>query len=277
MQSTTGNIQPGPIDQHQLAAHRYQCHHIFPDGARCGSPALRNETRCYYHHETRKPVSNPRDRNARMNAFEFPFPDSRTSIQATLGDLMLRIGSNDIDPRRAGLLLYCLQLAQANLKASELAHHQQSSSEGAPAFSPAAQQSSPEGAPGFSPVKNPPVTRGFSPGPSEGITAQVQTEVSSLEYFAQKSGEGEATKSNDTISDPTPAPEPEAATPVPISRATFAALLESLARHHGIDVDDPIYTNHNEDSPILAALRAEAEPHLYGTQNTDTPPWSFLR
>jgi hypothetical protein len=42
----------------------------------------------------------------------------------------------------------------------------------------------------------------------------------------------------------------------PISRATFAALLESLARHQGINVDDRIYTDHNQDSPILAALRA---------------------
>jgi hypothetical protein len=121
MHNTTDTIQPGPIDRQQLAAHRYQCRHTFPDGARCGSPALRNETRCYYHHETRKPVTNPGDRNARINTFEFPFPDSRTAVQSALGDLMVRIGSNDIDPRRAGLLLYCLQLAQANLKASELA------------------------------------------------------------------------------------------------------------------------------------------------------------
>jgi len=29
------------------------CHHIFPDGHRCGSPHLRHETLCYFHHPTR--------------------------------------------------------------------------------------------------------------------------------------------------------------------------------------------------------------------------------
>jgi hypothetical protein len=35
------------------------CVHIFPDTHRCGSPALRGETHCYYHHPDRKPVANP--------------------------------------------------------------------------------------------------------------------------------------------------------------------------------------------------------------------------
>src|SRR5215469_8054627 len=109
------------IDTNQLAAHHYQCHHIFPDGARCGSPALRNENRCYYHHETRKPVSNPRHHNARLNTFEMPFPDNRTTIQASLGEIFTRIATNNIDSRRAGLLLYCLQIATTNLKASQQA------------------------------------------------------------------------------------------------------------------------------------------------------------
>jgi hypothetical protein len=30
------------------------CHHIFPDGHRCGSPHLRRETLCYFHHPTRR-------------------------------------------------------------------------------------------------------------------------------------------------------------------------------------------------------------------------------
>jgi len=30
------------------------CNHIMPSGQTCGSPALRNQTYCYFHHERRK-------------------------------------------------------------------------------------------------------------------------------------------------------------------------------------------------------------------------------
>ncbi|RSL15183.1 hypothetical protein EDE15_0661 [Edaphobacter aggregans] len=39
---------------------RYQCRHIFTDGHSCGSPCLRHEDFCYYHHTTRRrPLRNP--------------------------------------------------------------------------------------------------------------------------------------------------------------------------------------------------------------------------
>ena len=31
----------------------YQCHHIFPDDTRCGSPRMRDEQFCYFHHDSR--------------------------------------------------------------------------------------------------------------------------------------------------------------------------------------------------------------------------------
>ncbi len=36
----------------------YQCRHLFTDGHQCGSPALRGEELCYFHHTARRP--NPR-------------------------------------------------------------------------------------------------------------------------------------------------------------------------------------------------------------------------
>jgi hypothetical protein len=36
------------------------CHHLFPDHHRCGSPALRNEPFCYFHHPQRTPTRAPR-------------------------------------------------------------------------------------------------------------------------------------------------------------------------------------------------------------------------
>ncbi|MCU1224935.1 MAG: hypothetical protein JWQ42_3028 [Edaphobacter sp.] len=104
---------------------RYQCRHIFTDGHRCGSVCLRREEFCYYHHTTRRPAANPRQRRGRHSAFDLPLPDSndRSAIQLAIGEVLQRIASNDIDPRRAGLLLYGLQIASLNLPKSQERSH----------------------------------------------------------------------------------------------------------------------------------------------------------
>jgi hypothetical protein len=96
---------------------RYQCRHIFTDGHRCGSICLRGEEFCYYHHTTRKPAQNPRTRRNRQSTFDLPVtdPNDRTGLQSTIIEVLRRIAANDIDPRRAGLLLYGLQIASLNL------------------------------------------------------------------------------------------------------------------------------------------------------------------
>jgi 2,3-bisphosphoglycerate-independent phosphoglycerate mutase len=99
---------------------RFQCRHIFTDGHRCGSPCLRNgnnhhEEFCYYHHTTRHPALNPRSRRTRQTTFDLPLPEDRSAIQSAIGQVLRRIASNDLDPRRAGLLLYGLQIASLNL------------------------------------------------------------------------------------------------------------------------------------------------------------------
>jgi hypothetical protein len=94
---------------------QYQCRHIFTDGRRCASPCLRGEEFCYYHHTTRKPAENPRQRRSRRSTFHLPLPEDRSAIQASIGEVLQRIAANHIDPRRAGLLLYGLQIASLNL------------------------------------------------------------------------------------------------------------------------------------------------------------------
>ena len=102
--------------QHTIeATKQYQCRHIFTDGHRCASPCLRQEEFCYYHHTTRKPVTNPKQRRSRRSSFHLPLPEDRSAIQASIGEVLQRIAANDIDPRRAGLLLYGLQIASLNL------------------------------------------------------------------------------------------------------------------------------------------------------------------
>ncbi len=95
----------------------YQCRHIKVDGIRCGSPALRNEPFCYYHHNTRRPVPKHEleARRGMQGIFELPNPEDRSAIQHAIGQVLQRIAANELDPRRAGLLLYGLQIASLNL------------------------------------------------------------------------------------------------------------------------------------------------------------------
>ncbi len=96
---------------------RFQCRHIFTGGHRCGSPALKQEFFCFYHHTSRKPVpkSEAQARKGRRAEFTLPRPEDRSAIQHAIGEVLLRIADHGIDARRAGLLLYGLQIASLNL------------------------------------------------------------------------------------------------------------------------------------------------------------------
>jgi hypothetical protein len=107
---------------------KYQCRHIFTDGRRCASPTLRSpgghEPFCYYHHTTRGAASmtnrEPSTPSSNRHAtFTLPNPgdlSERSGIQLAIGEVLRRIAANEIDSRRAGLLLYGLQIASLNLK-----------------------------------------------------------------------------------------------------------------------------------------------------------------
>jgi len=97
------------------AIKRFQCRHIFTDGRRCASPCLRHEEFCYYHHTTRTPVAKPKARRSRRSTFHLPQPEDRSAIQSSIGEVLRRIAGNEIDSKRAGLLLYGLQIASINL------------------------------------------------------------------------------------------------------------------------------------------------------------------
>ncbi len=94
---------------------RYQCRHIFTDGHRCGSPCLRSEDFCYYHHTTRGSAEHLRDGDNRSDTFELPVPEDRSAIQTAIAQVLQRLAASAIDTKRAGLLLYGLQIASANL------------------------------------------------------------------------------------------------------------------------------------------------------------------
>ena len=107
---------------------RYQCRRIHVDGRRCGSPCLRGEEFCYFHHTTRTPakLKELAERERLRETFALPLPEDRSAIQHGIGQVLQRIASNNIDPRRAGLLLYGLQIASLNLpKERPLKRHEE--------------------------------------------------------------------------------------------------------------------------------------------------------
>jgi hypothetical protein len=96
---------------------RYLCRHIFTDGHRCGSPAIRRQNFCFYHRAARPAVS----MNGRPSYFPMPLIGDRAAIQNAIFEILNRASSGDIQYREAATLLYGLQLASNNLNRIETA------------------------------------------------------------------------------------------------------------------------------------------------------------
>jgi hypothetical protein len=109
----TDSTQPVTI----APTRRYLCRHIFTDGHRCGSPALRQEQFCYYHHASRRPAPDP-GKHRYIDAaepFTLPIVEDRASALLVISQILSRIASNDLDPTRAASLIAGLRVAVALL------------------------------------------------------------------------------------------------------------------------------------------------------------------
>jgi hypothetical protein len=83
-----------------------ECRHIMPSGRKCHSPALRGQAYCYYHTNLRRHGRPPSTDNLTLSSIE----DHR-GIQIALSQVLSVLNSPYLDTRRAGLMLYGLQLA----------------------------------------------------------------------------------------------------------------------------------------------------------------------
>jgi hypothetical protein len=124
------------------------CRHIRTNGRRCCSPALSSSAFCYYHghsiqrHRGLNPPADAMptiihplntDENRQRDpiiaeyfsgyapqpgplSLDFPALDDRESIQVALSMLISALGQNRIDPKRAGPILYGLQVASSNAR-----------------------------------------------------------------------------------------------------------------------------------------------------------------
>src|SRR5437660_10545699 len=87
------------------------------NGTQCGSPALRNGEYCYFHRRWRMTtVDLSHSAHHVTTEFVLPVLEAADSIQITLGQIMRMIVCRQVDTKSAGLLLYGLQIASANLR-----------------------------------------------------------------------------------------------------------------------------------------------------------------
>src|SRR5947208_1056604 len=106
-----------PMSDPSLSAHRRIV--LAGEGARptCGSPALRNGEYCYFHRRWRMTtVDLSHSAHHVTTEFVLPVLEDAESIQITLGQVMRMIVCRQVDTKSAGLLLYGLQIASANLR-----------------------------------------------------------------------------------------------------------------------------------------------------------------
>src|SRR5438034_3145196 len=82
-----------------------------------GSPAMRNGEYCYFHRRWRMTtVDLSHSAHHVTTEFVLPVLEDADSIQITLGQIMRMIVCRQVDTKSAGLLLYALQIASANLR-----------------------------------------------------------------------------------------------------------------------------------------------------------------
>ena len=95
-----------------------QCHHYqAPTGQRCGSPALKGEYYCYHHHIKHAARNNRRVLiDPEVTCMEIPSIEDRASIFIALAAVVHRLAENTIDTRRAGQMIYGLQVAMQALE-----------------------------------------------------------------------------------------------------------------------------------------------------------------
>jgi hypothetical protein len=91
-----------------------RCQHIKVNGTQCGSPARRNEPYCHFHRENqpeRVKVGGESGVDVLM-----PVLEDAQSIQSVVRQVAMLVLGGKIDNKQAGLMLYAMQIASANLR-----------------------------------------------------------------------------------------------------------------------------------------------------------------
>jgi hypothetical protein len=93
-----------------------RCQHVKVNGVQCGSPALRRKPHCYFHERVEYERNLAAENKSGQRKFGFPLLEDANSIQVALMKVIQMLGAGILDHKTAGLMLYALQTASANLR-----------------------------------------------------------------------------------------------------------------------------------------------------------------
>lgn len=97
-------------------AARIHCDHIKTNGAVCGAQRLRGCNFCYWHHKARVRLrKHPGRPSQEATGIVLPLLEDANSIQIALQQITQAVLDGRLDNKRAGLILYSLQLALTNV------------------------------------------------------------------------------------------------------------------------------------------------------------------
>ena len=94
------------------------CNYPKSNGIPCGSPALRGQKLCYFHHREPKRAQQRARLRRRVEICQLNFPplNTITDVQVALFEVMDALAANRIEPQRASALLFGLQQASLQLR-----------------------------------------------------------------------------------------------------------------------------------------------------------------
>lgn len=95
-----------------------ECRHIKANGLKCYSPSLKGKPYCYFHTRLHNLARAPRP--APDEPINLPVLEDSATIQLALTQILQGVGSKNLDPRRAGLCLYALQIATQHVDRNQL-------------------------------------------------------------------------------------------------------------------------------------------------------------
>jgi hypothetical protein len=97
-----------------------RCQHIKVNGTQCGSPALRNRRLCFFHDRIRRERAKIAADVSAPHRFDLPLLEDANAVQIALMKVIQMLGAGRMDHKTAGLMLYALQTASANLRIADL-------------------------------------------------------------------------------------------------------------------------------------------------------------
>ncbi len=96
-----------------------ECRHIKTSGGKCGSPALRGQLYCYFHSLVKQRAKQPHTHPVAPLSKEFANLQDHGAIQHAITQVAMALAENRIETKRAGILLYGLQIASGNAKGAK--------------------------------------------------------------------------------------------------------------------------------------------------------------